>query len=160
MKLWRYDGTTTSAVTGISSISSQAMTNVNGTLYFVANDGTHGNELMKVDATGNAVLVKDITRGPGSSNIGINGSVDNLLFFNISGQPWQTNGTEAGTIQVTGPAGFQFGSGVANQFTNVNGTIYFQGYRVRRLGAVQDERQRNCVLWSRTLIPQVVEAIY
>ncbi len=126
-KLWRYDGTTTSAVTGISS-ATQAMTNVNGTLYLVANDGTHGNELMKVDANGNAVLVKDITVGSGSSNIGFNGSVDNLLFFGISGQSWQTNGTDAGTIQVTGPAGFQFGSGVANQFTNVNGTIYFQGY--------------------------------
>jgi ELWxxDGT repeat protein len=132
MKLWRYDGNTTMAVTGIASISSQAMANVNGDLYIVASDGTgtgqHGTELMKVDANGNAVLVKDITLGTASSNIGFNGSVDNLLFFNNSGTPWQTNGTDAGTIQVTGPAGFTFGSGMANQFTNVNGTIYFQGY--------------------------------
>ena len=36
-------------------------TNVNGTLFFAANDGTHGRELWKSDGTAaGTVLVKDI----------------------------------------------------------------------------------------------------
>ena len=40
------------------------LTNVNGTLFFAADDGTHGNELWKSDGTAaGTVLVKDINTG-------------------------------------------------------------------------------------------------
>ena len=44
------------------------LTNVNGTLFFAANDGTHGYELWKSDGTAaGTVLVKDINPGSGDS---------------------------------------------------------------------------------------------
>ena len=44
------------------------LTNVNGTLFFTANDGTHGSELWKSDGTAaGTVLVKDIN--PGASRL-------------------------------------------------------------------------------------------
>ena len=40
------------------------LTNVNGTLYFAANDGAHGEELWKSDGTAaGTVMVKDIDPG-------------------------------------------------------------------------------------------------
>ena len=45
------------------------LTNVNGTLFFRANDGTHGTELWKSDGTAaGTVLVKDIYPGSASSS--------------------------------------------------------------------------------------------
>ena len=44
------------------------LTNVNGTLYFTADDGTHGEELWKTDGTAaGTVMVKDIL--PGSARV-------------------------------------------------------------------------------------------
>ena len=46
------------------------LTNVNGTLFFQANDGTHGPELWKSDGTAaGTVLVKDINPGSAGSSI-------------------------------------------------------------------------------------------
>ena len=45
-------------------VPSVHLTNVNGTLFFTANDGTHGHELWKSDGTAaGTVLVKDIIPG-------------------------------------------------------------------------------------------------
>jgi len=47
-------------------------TNVNGVMYFAANDGTHGFELWKTDGTSNGtVLVQDIEPGAVGSNPGV-----------------------------------------------------------------------------------------
>jgi ELWxxDGT repeat protein len=63
---WYYTGAygtfTRSAVTNSSNPSN--LTNVNGTLYFTANDGTHGTELWKSDGTAaGTTLVQDIYSG-------------------------------------------------------------------------------------------------
>ena len=61
------------------------LTNLNGTLFFVANDGTHGRELWKTDGTAvGTVLVADIRQGSISSGIGAPvkpTTVDGTLYF-------------------------------------------------------------------------------
>src|SRR3954447_14515934 len=61
-------------------------TNVNGTLYFTANDGSHGRELWKSDGTSaGTVLVKDINPGSGSSGTSRElTNVNGTLFFTAS----------------------------------------------------------------------------
>ena len=50
-------------------LSAKYLTNVNGTLFFTANDGTNGRELWKSDGTADGtVLVKDIASGSSSSS--------------------------------------------------------------------------------------------
>ena len=57
------------------------LTNVNGKLYFTANDGVHGVELWKSDGTAaGTVMVKDIVPGAVSSGpsdlVAVNGAVE------------------------------------------------------------------------------------
>ena len=53
---------------GSSSSFPSNLTEVNGTLFFEANDGTNGRELWKSDGTSaGTVLVKDINPGSSSS---------------------------------------------------------------------------------------------
>src|SRR5713226_3938336 len=48
-----------------------SLANFNGTLFFGADDGTHGGELWKSDGTpAGTAMVKDINPGAGSSNPG------------------------------------------------------------------------------------------
>jgi ELWxxDGT repeat protein len=55
---------------GASSSFPSHMPNVNGELYFSANDGVHGTELWKSDGTAaGTVMVKDIDPGVNSSSI-------------------------------------------------------------------------------------------
>src|SRR5207248_6883299 len=82
-ELWKSDGTVAGTVLvkdiypgayyptgyysspyGPHSSSPSNLTNVNGTLFFTANDGTHGSELWKSDGTTTGTaLVKDINPG-------------------------------------------------------------------------------------------------
>jgi trimeric autotransporter adhesin len=71
-ELWKSNGTEAGTVMvkdikpGASS-SPSYITNVNGTLYFAANDGVHGTELWKSDGTeAGTVMVKDINPSGGS----------------------------------------------------------------------------------------------
>src|SRR5262249_49559939 len=53
----------------MTTSSDPQLTNVNGTLFFVANDGVHGSELWKSDGTeAGTVLVKDINPDSASSS--------------------------------------------------------------------------------------------
>jgi ELWxxDGT repeat protein len=111
--LWRSDGTAagTMAVkealrligTGCFPCSSW-LTDVNGTLFFVADDGVHGYELWKTDGTSSGTtLVQDILPGADSPFIvdltNVNGT---LLFTARTGDDsrmllWTSDGTPEGT---------------------------------------------------------------
>lgn len=116
------------------SVASQprALTNVNGMLFFIANDGIHEPELWKSDGTeGGTVLVKDINPGPVTS-FGLYPfltPVDSTLFF-VAATPdegfelHKSDGTGAGTVLVKdimpGP-----NPSSTSRLVNVNGTLFF-----------------------------------
>jgi ELWxxDGT repeat protein len=76
---------------------------VNGTLFFVADDGDHGEELWKSDGTeGGTVRVRDIYTGSSDSSLEYLTAVDGMPFFQatdgVSGaELW----TSDGTVQVS-----------------------------------------------------------
>jgi ELWxxDGT repeat protein len=149
-ELWKTDGTEAGTVlvkdinpglTGAKDYSYLSeltdMTNINGTLYFIANDGTRGKELWKTDGTeAGTVLVKDIN--PGSANGEVTGltNVNGTLYFiandGIHGQElWKSDGTEAGTVMVKdinpGITGSRNYTNLNNEFsaTDIDGVFYF-----------------------------------
>ncbi|MFN7715339.1 MAG: ELWxxDGT repeat protein, partial [Pseudanabaenaceae cyanobacterium] len=117
--------------TGNSGSAPSLLTNVNGTLYFSANDGTNGAELWKSDGTtAGTVLLKNINGGGASSNpyslTNVNGTIYFTADDGINGRElWKSNGTAAGTVLVTN---INPGSGTSNpsNITNVNGILYFR----------------------------------
>ncbi|BAY21063.1 hypothetical protein NIES2100_08080 [Calothrix sp. NIES-2100] len=113
-----------------ASSNPQYLTNVNGTLYFVAYDSNGGTELWKSDGTeAGTVRVKDIFAGIESSNpqslTNVNGTLYFVAYDSSGGaELWKSDGTEAGTVRVRD---IFAGSGSSNPYnlTNVNGTLYF-----------------------------------
>src|SRR4029450_9400382 len=110
-----------------------SLVNVNGTLFFTADDGVHGRELWKSDGTSaGTVMVKDI-------HLGVSGSftpsfpakltnVNGVLYF-VAGdgvhglELWKSDGTSAGTELVKDIATGGFGSFVEDfpdALANVN----------------------------------------
>jgi ELWxxDGT repeat protein len=103
-ELWKTDGTTTSLVADINpnfisdiptGSSPQNLTVAGPTLYFTADDGSHGRELWKTDGTTTS-LVADINPNsisgiPASSSPQNLTAVGNILFFTADDG---TNGTE------------------------------------------------------------------
>jgi ELWxxDGT repeat protein len=72
------------------------LTNVNGVLYFTANDGTHGTELWKSDGTAaGTAMVKDIYPGSGSGSPSNLTNVNGVLYFSANDG---THGTELWSI--------------------------------------------------------------
>jgi ELWxxDGT repeat protein len=96
---------------GASGSFPQQMVNVNGVIFFIANDGSTGYELWKSDGTpGGTVLVKDIRPGPFSA---FNPSLVNPSLTNVNGtlffvandgtngyELWKSDGTSSGTVLV------------------------------------------------------------
>ncbi|MDZ4806473.1 MAG: T9SS type A sorting domain-containing protein [Candidatus Eisenbacteria bacterium] len=109
---------------------------IGNTVYFAAIDGAFGRELWKSDGTAvGTVMVKDIFTGSGNfgnSNPAGLANVNGKLFFRAASsgssgtQPWTSDGTMMGTVQVgvMNPGG---GSSQANNFTKVGSNIFLTG---------------------------------
>lgn len=103
------DINTNSAVNSGSSLPAN-LVNVNGTLFFTANNGVNGVELWKSDGTSaGTVMVKDInatgTSGVNSSTptslINFNGTLYFAATNGVNGiELWKSDGTSAGTVMV------------------------------------------------------------
>jgi len=101
---------------GIQGSDIDYLTNVNGTLYFRAQDGLYGVELWKSDGTfDGTIMVKDICSGGGGSYPTCSGSAgqfptslasdSGILYFGADdcehgGELWKSDGTELGTVLV------------------------------------------------------------
>ncbi len=127
--------------TGATNPRSHLLTNVNGTLFFVAADSTNGNELWRINASGAAEVVEDSVPG-GGLNPGPSDSyprhltnINGTLYFRAENtesgdELWRVNGLgEAELVEDVAPTGGiapgMYGSAPSN-LTNFNGTLYFQ----------------------------------
>jgi ELWxxDGT repeat protein len=114
IELWRSDGTESGTalfkdiyIGGGSSIPS-SLININGILYFSADDGVHGREIWKSDGTTSGTfMILDINPGSTSSITENSKFINNIgtLFFKaddgVRGEElWKTNGTSSGTALI------------------------------------------------------------
>ena len=129
---------------GAASSGAENIVNVNGTLFFVADDGTNGRELWMSDGTpAGTTMVDDDVVPNGGINPGAASSfpfelanVNGTLFFDAADgtngrELWMSDGTPAGTTMVDDarvPDG-GIAPGVVSSdpagLTNVNGTLFF-----------------------------------
>jgi ELWxxDGT repeat protein len=109
------------------------LTNLNGTLYFLADDGVHGREVWKCDGTpAGTVMVKDINPSSNSESISELTIFNGTLYFpandGVHGDElWKSDGTAAGTGMV---ADIRPGSGSSypGNLTTFKGALYFSAY--------------------------------
>ena len=100
-----------------------------GALYFVADDGTRGDELWKSDGTeAGTVIVKDINPGPGDGTrpgiVDLNGTLFFAATDGVTGtELWRSDGTAAGTELVKDIHPSQESFPVI--LTAVNDTLFF-----------------------------------
>jgi RHS repeat-associated protein len=168
-ELWKSDGTAagTMRVTDINSgsvsswpggsgisgfgaggsLPNRRMVAIGSTLYFVAEDSTHGEELWKSDGTSSGtVMVKDINVGSGSSSICRLTNINGTLYFaandGTSGlELWTSDGTSSGTTIVK-----DIKSGSASGISGTSGTIgvYFNS----KLFFAADDGTNGTELWT------------
>ncbi|CAN5526910.1 hypothetical protein BH10BAC3_BH10BAC3_26920 [soil metagenome] len=140
------------------------ITDINGTLYFVGNDGAHGRELWKSDGTNEGTqLVKDITEGmDGSSIDGLTKFAGKLYFRNVENKDgfyryylWSSDGTPDGTNEVEG-----FGiSNIAAMLAagdNLYLTVYTSQYGAELyVGKADDKKEKFVpVTLAQKVVPQ------
>jgi ELWxxDGT repeat protein len=142
LQLWKSDGTT-QGTSVVKEIDLSNLINVNGTLFFTAEDAASGSELWKSDGTAaGTMLVKDIEPGPAGSAPGELTNVNGTLFFTVHRgdvdgpyELWKSDGTARGTGLVTDihpdidfepdeyvPYPYRF------LLTDVNGTLFFRNF--------------------------------
>lgn len=123
--LWKSDGTSsgTKMVKGLNRVGE--FNNMNGTLYFGADDGTDGVELWKSDGTSaGTVMVKDINPSGDTNPYELTNMNGTLYFATYPlGELWSSDGTSTGTKRVKdiNPSG----NSSPSELTNINGTLYF-----------------------------------
>lgn len=142
-ELWRSDGTEMGTyivkdinpgINGAFQINISAnLTNINGVLYFSANDGINGYELWKSDGTSSGtVLVKNIASSSSDSSPSsftlLNSDIIFVCNDIINGRElWKTDGTETGTILLK-----DINPGSSNSLPryliNFNNKVYFQAF--------------------------------
>jgi ELWxxDGT repeat protein len=113
-----------------SSGSPHELTDVAGTLYFVAQDRKHGFELWRSDGTRRGTrMVKDIRPGRTHTQLGLLTAVGKTLYFvaddgGHGGELWRSDGTARGTRMVKD---INPGTGSTNvgSLTDVAGTLFF-----------------------------------
>jgi ELWxxDGT repeat protein len=117
-------------VPGTGGSAPESLTDVNGTLFFVADDGSSGRELWTSDGTAaGTVRVKDIVPGTGGSAPESLTDVNGTLFFvaddGVSGRElWMSDGTEARTVVVADVVPGYRGS-YPEQLTAVGSWLFF-----------------------------------
>src|SRR5205823_2936221 len=108
-----------------------SFTEMNGFIYFAADDGVSGRELWRMDASGHggATLVSDLFPGLAGSYPRDLTNVNGPLYFSTQDkigitELWKSDGTDSGTTPVMEfdptPQSFMLSS-----FTNVDGTLFF-----------------------------------
>ena len=111
--------------------SPNAFTAMNGVAYFIANDGSDGQELWKSDGTAaGTAMVSDIAPGSPTSSLQSLTDVDGELYFVASEGPgsnqlWMSDGTAAGTSLVQNIAQTQNQVSYPTILGAVNGSLYF-----------------------------------
>jgi ELWxxDGT repeat protein len=140
-ELWRSDGTATGTKL-VKDINPDqyynnfflravdVQVNLDGTLFFTANDGTNDVELWRSNGTAAGTqMVMDFKpeRGLSISYLSALTNINGTLFFNADDgthgyQLWRSDGTAAGTAVVTPGSGDSYPS---LSITNVNGTVFF-----------------------------------
>lgn len=143
-ELWTSNGTSagTTKVADINPLGTSWPTNlvnVNGTLFFFANDAIWGRELWKSDGTAaGTMMVRDIRVGPSGSGTAtsnmdgakeLSANVNGVLYFvaddGVHGaELWTSDGTTAGTVIAADINPGSAGSSPA-WLTNVNGKLFF-----------------------------------
>ncbi len=158
-ELWKSDGTEagTVLVKDISPGSEMSwptdLTDVDGTLFFDADDGAHGfpdnYELWRSDGTETGTfMVKEIYPGPNFPQPGNFRNVGGMLFLNADDgahgrELWHSDGTEAGTLMVRD---VWPGSDAADPYwpTDAGGLFFFRaddGVHGREIWALLDPTQ-------------------
>ena len=149
MELWKSDGTSSGTmmvkdVRPDNTVSSNplSLTNVNGTLFFTADDGINDIELYKSDGTSyGTILVKEIKLGNSSFPQSLTNVNDTLYFAADDGihgyELWKSDGTSSGTVIVKDILPGAAGSS-PQKLTNINDTLYF----------VADDGTHGVELWK------------
>ncbi|MBD0255213.1 MAG: T9SS type A sorting domain-containing protein [Cytophagales bacterium] len=116
--LYRSDGTPGGGILVKSFMSNPTrLTNLNGTLYFVAQDSQNGEELWKTDGTpAGTIMVKDIAPNQGFFYYSGLTALNGLLFFRVDDgihgmDLWRSDGTEAGSFLLRDFEGTGFSEG-------------------------------------------------
>lgn len=118
---------------GAAGSSPNVLVDAEGTLFFRANDGSHGNELWRSDGTAaGTIMVRDANPGTGSASVNFLTAVGPRVFYAGSDgttgpELFTSDGTAAGTrlVRRIEPSGI--GSQIQG-FVEMDGIVYFTAF--------------------------------